>query len=907
MPQTTKTFRVFVSSTFTDMRAERHVLQTDVFPRLKALCESKGASFQGVDLRWGVNEEAQLDQKIMDICLGEIARCQKLSPKPNFIILLGDKYGWQPIPSSIPSDEMQLIQKVLTGDEKSIIGTWYRKDLNARPSEFVLQPRGDAYSVYEDWQEVEIGLRDILRSAVNRLSFSEEQQIKYFASATHQEIMRGALHPPVGTMEPEEHVFAYLRTIKGLPENVTASDYIDLTGKHRDAWAKAQLEKLKEDLKSKLPEHTFSYDATWTNGCTLDNAKAFGERVYDDLKSVIEKQLQDVVDVDPLTREKSLHEEFREQRREHFTGRKEALQAIADYLNSASHQVFSIIGASGTGKTSLLAKAIDEANREGVTIFRFLGTTSTTSEASRLLFDLISEITSAYNVEKNTLLREGEDETKFATLTGLQDLLPRCLNLATKEKPLLIVLDALDQLFRDFTNLPLDWVPRELPEHVKLVVSALPELQEKLSQTIIYTLGAMPAAEGKELLITWLSAIGRTLTLDQMRLVIDRFTSDGTPLYLRLAFEKARKWHSYDTGISLKADIDGVLDEYFDCLGKDHGLLLPKVCGYLLSGKYQGLTENELLDLLVLDNDYWQHFLKHCHPDHRQEVKKLKRLPIVIWSRLFLDLEPYLTVRNADGLSIISFYHRKFVDYATTKYLKKPLTYHRLIADYFETASLYLDEKEERPYIRKVVEQPYQETLSERWTEVAEKILASFPFLMAKAKADMVEGILEDYAFLWNKASDYLKSQLDLWRSFFSERVHILRRGNTEWPAYKMLLQLAIEHADDSPLTIAAEKWLAEGHCDWLWLRRVPRRLPHAQKNPCLAVLEGHTADVNGALVLSDGRLLSWSDDKTLRLWDEQSGASLAVLKGHTNWVNGALELSDGRLLSWAWDKTLRL
>ena len=171
----------------------------------------------------------------------------------------------------------------------------------------------------------------------------------------------------------------------------------------------------------------------------------------------------------------------------------------------------------------------------------------------------------------------------------------------------------------------------------------------------------------------------------------------------------------------------------------------------------------------------------------------------------------------------------------------------------------------------------------------------------------MVEGILEDYAFLWNKASDYLKSQLDLWRSFFSERVHILRRGNTEWPAYKMLLQLAIEHADDSPLTIAAEKWLAEGHCDWLWLRRVPRRLPHAQKNPCLAVLEGHTADVNGALVLSDGRLLSWSDDKTLRLWDEQSGASLAVLKGHTNWVNGALELSDGRLLSWAWDKTLRL
>ena len=61
-----------------------------------------------------------------------------------------------------------------------------------------------------------------------------------------------------------------------------------------------------------------------------------------------------------------------------------------------------------------------------------------------------------------------------------------------------------------------------------------------------------------------------------------------------------------------------------------------KYADKLLSGKYQGLTENELLDLPVLDNDYWQHFLKHCHPDHRQEVKKLKRLPIVSGRGSFL-------------------------------------------------------------------------------------------------------------------------------------------------------------------------------------------------------------------------------------------------------------------------------
>jgi len=35
MPQQTKTFRVFVSSTFTDMKEERRILQKNVFPKLE--------------------------------------------------------------------------------------------------------------------------------------------------------------------------------------------------------------------------------------------------------------------------------------------------------------------------------------------------------------------------------------------------------------------------------------------------------------------------------------------------------------------------------------------------------------------------------------------------------------------------------------------------------------------------------------------------------------------------------------------------------------------------------------------------------------------------------------------------------------------------------------------------------
>jgi hypothetical protein len=98
-------FRVFVSSTFSDMVEERNALQEHVFPRLDELCLRYGARFQAIDLRWGVSHEAGLDQRAVRICLQEIARCQRTTHHPNFLLLLGNRYGWQPLPEAIPASE----------------------------------------------------------------------------------------------------------------------------------------------------------------------------------------------------------------------------------------------------------------------------------------------------------------------------------------------------------------------------------------------------------------------------------------------------------------------------------------------------------------------------------------------------------------------------------------------------------------------------------------------------------------------------------------------------------------------------------------------------------------------------------------------------------------------------------
>lgn len=83
--------RVFVSSTFRDMGAERDELVKRTFPALRKLCESRGVAWGEVDLRWGVTDEQKADGQVLPICLAEIRGC-----RPYFIGLLGERYGWVP-------------------------------------------------------------------------------------------------------------------------------------------------------------------------------------------------------------------------------------------------------------------------------------------------------------------------------------------------------------------------------------------------------------------------------------------------------------------------------------------------------------------------------------------------------------------------------------------------------------------------------------------------------------------------------------------------------------------------------------------------------------------------------------------------------------------------------------------
>ena len=90
--------RVFISSTFRDMQAERDVLVKKVFPQLRKLCEELAVAWTEVDLRWGITEQESSEGQVLPLCLAEIERC-----RPYFIGLLGERYGWVPDPGELSS------------------------------------------------------------------------------------------------------------------------------------------------------------------------------------------------------------------------------------------------------------------------------------------------------------------------------------------------------------------------------------------------------------------------------------------------------------------------------------------------------------------------------------------------------------------------------------------------------------------------------------------------------------------------------------------------------------------------------------------------------------------------------------------------------------------------------------
>jgi hypothetical protein len=702
-----RVFRVFVSSTFQDLKAERDALQERVFPKLRDHCAESGYSFQPIDLRWGIGDEASAGQRTMRICLDEIARCQATTPRPNFLLLLGDRYGWRPLPEEVPRKEFETVKSYLDSKGRDLAGDWYKLDANALPDEkppgvYRLQPRGADRE--EAWDEAQEVLAPALRKAAEAAKLTPDALVKYTASATEQEILAGALKDKVEA----KSVFAFVRTIEGLPVAREASDYRDLmsdveddaeaTDWKIDTEAEDRLADLKQRLRDRLGEdNTKSYSATWVGSRSSADEEAgpstghlgqLCEDVYSLLKGVIDAEISRLGKGETTTQaeEEAAHEAFREERGSSFTGREEYLTAIARYLGAPASHPLLIWGYGGSGKSALLAKTIEDArgaHPEATIVHRFIGATPKSTDIRSLLQDLFEGIGAAYHLE-------GEMPSDFNELVRA---FRERLEAAGAKRPLLLFLDSLDQLSTSYGAQDFTWLPTALPDGVWLVTSIRPEeeedevtgagaaeatdlgamrgplgtLQRMLPEGALLQLGPMGVSDAEKLLAKWLALAKRRLTEKQRAVILGSFGRSGLPLHLRLAFGTARTWSSYDAPEGIRDTVRDMVAALYERLEYEHGpVLVGHTLAYLAATRnMMGLAEDEILDILPEDGAVFEEFKSRSK--HRVAEG---RIPVITWSRLFFDLQPYLGTRSSEGVTLLAFYHRELGEVATKRYLE---------------------------------------------------------------------------------------------------------------------------------------------------------------------------------------------------------------------------------------------
>jgi WD40 repeat protein len=922
-----KTFRVFVSSTFADLKAERDALQRFVFPRLRELCARRGARFQAIDLRWGVSEEAALDHRAMAICLEEIQRCQSLSPRPNFLILLGERYGWRPLPARILATRFAEIHRVCPEPERELLARWYRRDDNAVPAEDVLQPRTKAFADSATWDAIERQLAQTLRRAVEALALAPEERLPYEASATEQEIVAGAL----AAKDARDHVFGFFRTIAGLPAD--AAEFRDFSESGApDREAAERIAQLKQRLRRWLPGNMIDYTAQWQEGTLGDEHLApLCDEVYGRLSVVIEAALQEEEVREAWEREVEAHMRFAAQRSASFVGRADPLGLLHRYLSGADNHPLLLLGVPGSGKSALIAKALALARgdtADAAIVARFIGATPASTNLRELLLGLCQHIFHSLDYERQKLDRlaalrlENHSEQEAVRrraaieaeyrvpedLAGLRAAFPRFLHMVPEGRRLLIFLDALDQL-AEGEDADFAWVPMQLPPRVRLVVSSATEtkaaeLRRQFPAEGQIVLRGMIASEGEEVLDRWLADLGRTLQPAQRHSVIKCFAIEGLPLYLKLAFEEAQRWPSWREAEDwpFPATISELIRELFSRLAEpaNHGARLVERSLALLAASRHGLTEDELLDLLSRDTEVMVEF-----QDRAQHALPEPRLPVVVWARLFADLQAYLSWREADGTVVLQFFHRQFGRVVAESFLTKreARDRHRSLAAYFaslpaETATAHGITRD----LRRLAELPHHLALSGAQAEIF-ALLTDFDFLEAKCATNISE-LIEDFDCAaehwehlprWNPAGWFAKDsrpeQLRLLGRAVREEAGVL----SVYPAlvWQQLYNRLRWDAGvlEEFLESENQKHRTTGAAPWALLRTRPCGVPSPHS-------AGHSGLITVCHVSPRGTYaVTGSVDRTLRVWELPSGKERLVLTGHGSRITACALSDDGAFI----------
>ncbi len=469
--QRNKTFRIFLSSTFRDMYAERDYLREHAFRRLNTELMQKGYQLNVVDLRGSVERNLEeIEKSVFRMCLKWLKEC-----KPRMIGLLGDRYGW----------------------------VYYTKKL---------QTSNDAEA---------IRIRKIVDDIIHESNISNEQLLD--KSITHIEISRGM------EVMDKDKCFFYLR--ESLPywrmgrkeTNIYKSD------KQRQDILKKEL----SDIYGKKSPYIKTYHAKWTKkGVPLSELEALDAMVYNDLKASIYKEidlLQSKLGYNALEDDELFI--YASNKCKDSIGQKHD----SDFLDFAAYKKHNysgllICGKSGSGKTVLMAKLYLEllAQKEKyILLVNFAGLNQPSSTLSGMLLKFIEILQESIGEQKNI-----KEFSVNYLIRKFKEIL--CLAARRKDIVILVdALDSISSEHIQFFTWLEEQLPDRVRIIASCQPHTIKNIKSYFSFYDLEPI-CNDQDSAKHLLINMAASFGKSYDQEILRLATEKVCKNGFPLYAKI-------------------------------------------------------------------------------------------------------------------------------------------------------------------------------------------------------------------------------------------------------------------------------------------------------------------------------------------------------------------------------------
>jgi WD40 repeat protein len=878
-----ETVHIFISSTFNDMHAERDYLVKQVFPELREWCEKRKLRLVDIDLRWGVTEQDATSQNVVKVCLDHIDNC-----RPFFLCFLGQRRGWVPKEEDISAatkaefpalgeyagkasvTEMEILHALVNPLHRGLI-----RDPK-KPAEFYEPSKYAFFYLRQDTYLDQLPSNPAqLRHTYTNEAVEDEQESELQTKELTR--WRDETIPAIG--RPVKKYQAHWNPDLSTPELMLPLKCPSTKEKSiqdwQKAWRKAGVTVSGVDVEA---------DPTQASKAHAFNKLLSTGRLADfqseslPLRQVIVADLQTAItarypDHNEVIGETDLQKEIDQQEQFVFSGSQGFIERGGDfddldaYVNNDTHQLFVLTAPGGMGKSSLLATWVDRyrtqiKNRNGESIhFRFIGQ----SDRSTTVYSLLNLLMRELKETKGKIPEEIPDDPQ-----KLRQELVNLLESAGKTGKTVIVLDAINQLESGLSDLV--WLPYQLPQNIKLIVSfkrgepdAETLLKQLHGQAIISEVKPFENLEHrKQLVDKYLEQYLKQLDRHLLEVLIQT-PGASNPLYLKVVLSELRVFGAFaNLGEKIHSDFSETPVSAFNAvlnrLENDpaYSAIHPKEAVPLLFGLLaharHGLSVEELSSIFghVLGQD-----------------KAAAAETIHLYLR---QVRPFLAQRE----DRYDFFFESFKLAGRGRYVygeRDTLFWHRILADYFKELPIYPGPNRLHENRHKLSEQPYHQAQAELWDDLS-ATLTNFGFLEAKVESISLAELVTDYAPFESQAPSHLgkpflliRDALQLSSSALVQDIHQLAPqliGRLRGLPLPMIERLILQ---------------AEQKDDATWLCPLTKSL-RSPGSSLQTSLVGHTDRITFLRALHGGeRVISGSQDRTIRVWDLKLSQSIATLQ----------------------------